>query len=167
MRISEIAQVEVGDFIFPSGAVRQEINLRAAVTKGCRQRCIYPTNRELVAALDDYLTLRIEKRWRMSDDPKKYRSLRADSKLVLTFKGYRFSMNVKRRASYAGGQVDYAACDALQSHVSKLYRNAGIKGGSSHSGRRSTASRLLAQGHGLETIQLILVMPSSTTLTRI
>ncbi|QBE66335.1 tyrosine-type recombinase/integrase [Pseudoduganella lutea] len=156
MRISEIAQVEVGDFLFPSGAIRQEVSLRAAVTKGCRQRCIYPTNRELIEALNDYLTLRLEKRWRMSDDSKKYRGLRSDSKLVLTFKGYGFSMNVKRRVSYAGEQVDYAACDALQSHVSKLYRDADIKGGSSHSGRRTMASRLLEQGHGIETLQLML-----------
>lgn len=40
MRVSEIAQVEVGDFLFPSGSVRQEVSLRAMVTKGCRQRCI-------------------------------------------------------------------------------------------------------------------------------
>lgn len=56
MRVSEIAQVKVGDFLFPSGAIRQEVSLRAAVAKGCRQRCVYPTNRDLVAALEDYLT---------------------------------------------------------------------------------------------------------------
>ncbi|TYQ05315.1 UNVERIFIED_ORG: phage integrase family protein [Zoogloea ramigera] len=156
MRVSEIAQVEVGDFMFASGKLRQEVSLRAVVTKGCRQRCVYLTNRDLVAALEDYLTLRVERRWRMSDDPKRYRGLRPDSALILTFKGYKYSMNRKRRINYAGEQIDYAACDALQSHVTKLYRDAGIKGGSSHSGRRSMASRLLAQGHDLETIQLML-----------
>ena len=156
MRVSEIAQVEVGDFLFMSGKLRQEVSLRAVVTKGCRQRCVYPTNRDLVAALEDYLALRIERRWRMSDDPKRFRGLRADSKLILTFKGYKYSMNCKRRINYAGEQIEYAACDALQSHVTKLYRDAGIKGGSSHSGRRSMASRLLAQGHDLDTIQLML-----------
>ncbi len=156
MRVSEIAQVEVGDFLFPSGAVRQEVSLRAVVTKGCRQRCIYPTNRDLVTALDDYLGLRVARRWRMSDDPKKFRGLRPDSKLVLTFKGYKYNMNTKRRINFAGEQVDYAACDALQAHVTKLYRDAGIKGGSSHSGRRTMASRLLDQGHDLETLQLML-----------
>lgn len=156
MRVSEIAQVEVGDFLFPSGATRQEVSLRAVVTKGCRQRCIYPTNRDLIAAIEDYLTLRIERRWRMSDDPKRYRGLRPDSKLVLTFKGYKYTMNCKRRINQAGEQVDYAACDALQAHITKLYRDAGIKGGSSHSGRRTMASRLLDQGHNLETLQLML-----------
>lgn len=156
MRVSEIAQVEVGDFMFACGELRQEVSLRAVLTKGCRQRCVYPTNRELVSALENYLALRIERRWRMSDDPNRYRGLRPDSALILTFKGYKYSMNCKRRINFAGEQIDYAACDALQSHVTKLYRDAGIRGGSSHSGRRSMASRLLAQGHDLDTIQLLL-----------
>ena len=116
----------------------------------------YPTNRDLVFALEDWLALRIKRRWRMSDEPKKFRGLSSDSALILTFKGYRYSMNCKRRVNHAGEQIDYAACDALQSHVSKLYRDAGIKGGSSHSGRRTMASRLLAQDHDLDTIQLML-----------
>nr|WP_315222873.1 site-specific integrase [uncultured Duganella sp.] len=156
MRVSEIAQIEVCDVLFPSGAIRSEVSLRASITKGLRQRCIYPTNRDLVAAIDDYLALRVSRRWRMSDDPKRYRGLRPDSALVLTFKGYRYSMNTKRRINQAGQQVDYAACDALQAHVTKLYRDAGIKGGTSHSGRRTMASRLLANGVELSTVQLML-----------
>lgn len=156
LRVSEIAQIEVQDVRFPSGAIRQEVSLRAAITKGRRQRCIYPTNRALIEALESYLAYRIERRLRMSDDPQRYRGLRPDSALVLTFKGFKYSMNRKRRINQAGEQVDYAACDALQSHVTKLYRDAGIKGGSSHSGRRTMASRLLEQGHSLETIQLML-----------
>ena len=156
MRVSEIAQIEVQDVLFPSGAIRQEFSLRAVITKGCRQRCIYPTNRVLVEALERYLDYRIGRRWRMSDEPKRYRGLRQDSKLILTFKGYKYSMNCKRRINHAGEQVDYTACDALQAHVIKQYRDAGIKGGSSHSGRRTMASRLLDQGHDLETLQLML-----------
>jgi integrase/recombinase XerD len=99
--VSEIGQIEVGDILFPSGATRQEVSLRAVITKGCRQRCIYPTNRGLVEALERYLTYRIERRWRMSDDPKRFRGLRQDSKLILTFKGYKYSMNRKRRINRA------------------------------------------------------------------
>ncbi|OFA09033.1 tyrosine-type recombinase/integrase [Duganella phyllosphaerae] len=156
MRVSEIAQIEVGDLLFPSGAIRSEVSLRASITKGLRQRCIYPTNHDLIAAIDGYLALRVSRRWRMSDDPKRYRGLRPDSALVLTFKGYRYSMNTKRRINQAGQQVDYAACDALQAHVTKLYQDAGIKGGTSHSGRRTMASRLLANGVELSTVQLML-----------
>jgi len=129
---------------------------RAVLTKGCRQRCVYPTARDLIAAIDDYIALRVERRWRMGDEPTRYRGLRPDSALILTFKGYRYSMNTKRRINEAGKQVDYAACDALQAHVTKLYRDAGIKNGSSHSGRRTMASRLLAGGVELDTVRLML-----------
>ena len=58
--------------------------------------------------------------------------------------------------NWVGESVDYLACDSLQSHVTKLYRDAGIRGGSSHSGRRTMASRLIQQGEDVETIQLLL-----------
>jgi len=40
MRVTEIAQIEVQDVLFPSGTLREKISLRAAITEGCRQRCI-------------------------------------------------------------------------------------------------------------------------------
>lgn len=64
-------------------------------------------------------------------------------------------MNTKRRTNFAGERVDYQACDSLQSHITKLYRDAGIKG-SSHSGRRSFASNLLRKGASLDTVQILL-----------
>lgn len=78
------------------------------------------------------------------------------TKLVLTFKGFYYSENCKRRINRLGEQVDYAACDALQAHVIKLYRDAGIKGGSSQFGRRTMVSRLLEPAHRLDTLQLLL-----------
>jgi site-specific recombinase XerD len=58
--------------------------------------------------------------------------------------------------SWTGEAIDYLACDSLQSHITKLYRDAGIRGGSSHSGRRTMATRLVAQGNSVETVQLLL-----------
>jgi integrase/recombinase XerD len=78
------------------------------------------------------------------------------SKLILTHKGYKFHVNTKRRVSWTGESVDYLTCDSLQSHVTKLYRDAGIRGGSLHSGRRTMASRLIQQGAHVETVQLLL-----------
>jgi len=93
---------------------------------------------------------------RTTDVPGRYRGLEPGSKLILTHKGYKFHLNTKRRVSWAGEQVDYLACDSLQSHVTKLYRDAGIRGGSSHSRRRTMASRLIQQGQQVETVQLLL-----------
>jgi site-specific recombinase XerD len=156
MRVTEIAQIEVQDVMFPSGALRDEISLHAAITKGCRQRCIYLTHTKAIEALERYLTDRIIRRLRMSGEQRRYRRLETASKLILTHKGYKFHLNTKRRVSQAGEHVDYLACDSLQSHVTKLYRDARIKGGSSHSGRRTMASRLIVQGHSVETVQQLL-----------
>ncbi|WP_323144909.1 tyrosine-type recombinase/integrase [Massilia phyllosphaerae] len=156
MRVTEIAQIEVQDVLFPSGALRDEISRRAAITKGCRQRCVYFSHAKVIEALDQYLNYRITRRLRTTGEPGRYRALEPTSMLILTHKGYKFHLNTKRRVSFAGERVDYLACDSLQSHITKLYRDAGIKGGSSHSGRRTMASRLIAQGHSVETVQQLL-----------
>ncbi|MNJ62922.1 site-specific tyrosine recombinase XerC [compost metagenome] len=52
--------------------------------------------------------------------------------------------------------MTYRACDALQQTFTRLYRQAGIKQGSSHSGRRSLAAKVLAATGDVETVQTIL-----------
>jgi site-specific recombinase XerD len=54
------------------------------------------------------------------------------------------------------GPVAYQACDALQQTFTRLYRQAGIKQGSSHSGRRSLAAKVLAATGSVEIVQTIL-----------
>lgn len=75
MRVTEIAQIEVQDVLFPSGVLRDEISLRAAIAKGCRQRCIYLTHAKAIEALDRYLAYRIERRLRVTDETSHYRGL--------------------------------------------------------------------------------------------
>ncbi|QTP37145.1 Tyrosine recombinase XerD (plasmid) [Burkholderia glumae] len=156
MRVSEIAQIEIQDVLFPSGAIRSEVSLRAAITKGCRQRCVYLTHPKTVSALECYLGHRIAHGIGIELTAEHYRGLAPSSCLVLASKGRKFAMNTKRRINEAGEPVDYSACDNLQSHITKLYRDAGILGGSSHSGRRSFASNLIEQGHDIETVQQLL-----------
>ena len=66
------------------------------------------------------------------------------------------SQNTKRRVLETGEQRDYKASDSLQSHVTRLYQRAGIKGGSSHSGRRSFAGKVLATTGNMETVAQLL-----------
>nr|WP_256597991.1 tyrosine-type recombinase/integrase [Pseudomonas sp. XWY-1] len=54
------------------------------------------------------------------------------------------------------GPEVYRACDSLQQAISRLYRQAGIKYGASHSGRRSLAAKVLAATGDVETVQVIL-----------
>lgn len=156
MRITEIARVTVADVMLPSGRLREEVSLRAEITKGCRQRLAYFTNPKLIAALERYLGWRIAKRFGWSPINPEYRGLMPETRLVLTWKGGPYELSVKRVVNTAGQVVEYLAADSLQSYVTALYRAAGLYDASSHSGRRTFASRLLAAGEPLETVQTLL-----------
>jgi site-specific recombinase XerD len=79
------------------------------------------------------------------------------ARLIVTQKGGAFELSTKRRVNFAGEVVEYRAADSLQSYVADLYRAAGLGAGySSHSGRRTFASRLMANGHSLEMVQILL-----------
>lgn len=75
--------------------------------------------------------------------------------MILSRKGYPYAMNKKARVAAFGEVIDYWAADALQAYVTGLYRAAGLKA-SSHSGRRTFATRLIRRGATIEQIQLLL-----------
>ncbi|CAE6795738.1 Tyrosine recombinase XerC [Paraburkholderia domus] len=155
MRITEIAQITVADVCFPSGKLRHEVSLRAAITKGCRQRCIFLSGHKLAVAIERYLGYRVAKGLGTTVARPEYRGLIADLPLILTRKGYPYSLNIKLRLSDTGAVLTYWAADTLQSYVTHLYRAAGLSG-TSHSGRRTFATRLLAKGASIEDVQLLL-----------
>lgn len=76
--------------------------------------------------------------------------------MTLTWKGGPYELNLKRTANTAGETVEYWAADSLQAYIKGLYLAAGLHLASSHSGRRTFASRLLAAGESLETVQALL-----------
>ncbi|MDF3834052.1 site-specific integrase [Cupriavidus basilensis] len=157
MRVSEIARIEVADVLLPSGKIRDEVSLRAAITKGCRQRCVYLTHPKTVAALERYIEWRWGRDKGTALDRRMYRGPMPRTCLILTQKGGPYELSIKRRINDADEQVYCLAADSLQTYVTGLYRAAGLgKGYSSHSGRRTFASKLLAQGHSLDTVQLLL-----------
>lgn len=157
MRITEIARVEVHHVLTKSGARREETSLPGRVTKGCRPRCVFLSHPRAVAAFDRYVEWRYRRGDGVSLDRREYRGLMPRTRLILTQKGGPFGLTVKRRVNSEGDVVEYLAADSLQSYVTSLYRSAGLGAGySSHSGRRTFATRLVAQGHSLDTVQLLL-----------
>ena len=154
IRVTELAQLEVADVLYPSGAVRSELYLRPAIAKRCRARNVYLTHPRCLAALDEWFAVRYQRGWGLTDAPE-YRGLRPGSKLILTHKGQAFELAFKRRMLDSGPEV-YRACDALQQTFSRIYRQAGIKHGSSHSGRRTLAAKVLAATGDVDTVQTIL-----------
>lgn len=152
MRITEISRLTVADVMHASGKLRSEISLREAITKGCRQRCAYLVSKPAIEALERYHEYRITKAVGMAFEAGPYRGLLPYQPLIYSSRGDGMSQNTKRRVLETGEQRDYKACDSLQSHVTKLYQRAGIKGGSSHSGRRTFASKVLANTGDMETV---------------
>ncbi|WP_122257844.1 site-specific integrase [Pseudomonas amygdali] len=154
IRVTEMALLEVADVLYPSGAIKPEVYLRADTTKGYRPRNVYLTHAGCLAALEAWLVVRYRRVWGLSGMDE-YRGFRPDSKLVMTHKGQAFELAFKL-CQLNSGPVAYRACDALQQTFTRLYRQAGIKQGSSHSGRRSLAARVLAATGDVETVQTIL-----------
>jgi integrase/recombinase XerD len=154
IRVTELALLEVADVLYPSGAIKPEVYLRADITKGCRPRNVYLTHARCLTALDGWIAVRLRRRWGLSGADE-YRGLRPGSKLVTTHKGQAFELAFKHSELDSGSEV-YRACDSLQQAISRLYRQAGIKQGSSHSGRRSLAAKVLAATGDVETVQTIL-----------
>jgi integrase/recombinase XerD len=155
MRITEIAQVTVADFYFSTGELRREISLRAAITKGCRQRCIFPSSPKLIAALQRYVAYRGGHDMGTAFGRTEYHGLNPHLPLILSRKGYPYALSLKRRSDAQGAWTDYWAADSLQAYVTGLYRAAGTNG-TSHSGRRTFATRLLGSGATIEQVQLLL-----------
>lgn len=156
MRVTEIARLTVADALLPSGLLRSEVSLRAEITKGCRQRLAYFTNPKLIAAMDRYIEWRLAKDFGCALDGRQFRGLLPQTKLIVTWKGSGYELNTKRTKNAEGEDVEYLAADSLQTYIKGLYRAAGLPLASSHSGRRTFASRLLAAGEDLETVQLLL-----------
>lgn len=156
MRVTEIARLAVADILLPSGRLRQEVSLRAEITKGCRQRLAYLSNPKLIAALERYIVWRKGRHFGCALDGRQYRGLLPETRLILTWKGGPYELSPKRIKNAAGEIVKYVAADSLQTYIKGLYRAAGLQLASSHSGRRTFASRLLAAGESLETVQALL-----------
>lgn len=154
IRVTELALLEIGDVLYPSGAIKSEVYLRADITKGCRPRNVYLTHARCLSALDAWFEVRLRRRWGISRADE-YRGFHPGSKLVMTHKGQAFELAFKHRQSNSGPEV-YRACDALQQTITRLYRQAGIKQGASYSGRRSLAAKVLAATGDVETVQTIL-----------
>lgn len=154
IRVTELALLEIRDLMFPSGLLRTEIYLRAAITKHHRPRTIYLSHPKAINAVESWLSWRIEKGWEHYQE-ETYRGFRPKGRFVLTHKGRAFELARKRR-ELDTGPAEYRCCDALQQAMSRIYRQAGIKGGSSHSGRRTLAARVLAGSGSVELVQQVL-----------
>lgn len=151
LRVSELAQITISDLLLPTGEIKTELHLRAALCKRRKPRTVWLSQQAKVI-IQEWLDCRKKRKWAVTFDDE-YQSLNPKSKVLLNNRGRSFSMKRKTRYNQNNERVDYLACDVLELSIRNIYQRCGYKGGSSHTGRRSYASNMNAAGVPLETIQ--------------
>ncbi|MGR6872846.1 tyrosine-type recombinase/integrase [Pseudomonas sp. HK3] len=139
-RISEVAGIEIKDVLWKSGKLKNDVIIPAKYCKNNKAGHVFFYHKKLLNALEQYIKYRVVRRLIMDDNPH-YRGLKKDSKVILSENKRAYALKQKKRVSSNGEEKIYWACDTLQTMVTKWGREAGIKGFSTHSGRRTLATR--------------------------
>ncbi|MDO8729540.1 MAG: site-specific integrase [bacterium] len=152
LRVTELSQITIGDVMFSTNQIREELTLRAAITKRSKSRTVPFTNTLLLAKLEAYLQYRIANDIGMELNTKTYRGLSPHLPLIYSDRNTPFQLSLKARKSKSGEVVSYWACDTLERTFSKLYAQSGLKGASSHSGRRTFGSKIMETTGDIELV---------------
>ena len=127
LRAKEIANLKISTFVDKNGNLKNEILLKSSMTKGSKQRRVYLTNEKMRKVVSEYLDMR-----------KTTNTYHLDSPLILSQKSGAFTP------------------DTMQKLFGQMYRQVGLDGARSHSGRRTGATRLIENGVGIRNIQVLL-----------
>ncbi len=155
LRVTEIASLKVKDLLEKDGSLKEEYRLPAAYTKSGESRLAYMLEAEHQAAINEYLAWRIKKKLRFSQS-NEYRGLQAESPLFLGRGSSGFAFRRKHYKKVDGTMAEYYVCSSMQQLISYLVKTAVGIHGSSHSGRRTFATRLADRGIDLEYIKYFL-----------
>ena len=136
LRAKEIASLRIGTLVDSSGNLKKEVLLKRTMTKNAVQRRCYLTNDKLKKVVTEYLELR-----------KKSHSYHLDAPLILSQKRCAFSP------------------DTMQKLFARMYRAVGLDGASSHSGRRTFATKLIDSGVAITNVQKLLGHKNVQTTT--
>lgn len=156
LRINEVAQLKVRDVYWTDGELKRTFTIPVGYTKTGKSRVAYVVVPQQRQALEIWKQQRLEERAMLSLNGS-FGGLSGDSPLFLSKKGAwrKFAFNVKRYRA-AGGDRETLVCSSLENLMREILKGSGIRGGSSHSGRRTLATWLDRQGCDLELIRYIL-----------
>ncbi len=129
LRVKEIASLNVEDVLNQNNQLLDVINLKRNMTKGEKQRHIYLSQPKVRKVVMDY----IDERRQIESEGFNYHS-----PLFRSQKGTRFTPN------------------GLQQLFHRLYKFAGLVGASSHSGRRTFATRLIEKGIDIKAVSRLM-----------
>ena len=154
MRVSEVAQLRVRDVLSVNGELMEECTLPASYTKTSKARKFYLVDSDTREALDRYIQHRLD-RGQSVIHTGEYRGLNPKSNLFLAAGGRGYSLNVKKYKTQEGIKETRVAI-SLQNELSRIIKRIGVPGGSTHSGRRTFATRVYRRTGDIETAQFLL-----------
>ena len=161
--ITELASIQISDYLEADGATRTESAVRSTVSFNQDERPLYWTNPRVVAGLDAYLTWRQSNQHGIGPKQKEYRGLDPSSPIFLTDLGRPYALTKRELPT---GKLSFS-CNSLGAHIVKLHSNAGIQGGSAQSARRTFAVKQYRLGRSLAQIAAILGHKSVDTTKRL
>jgi integrase/recombinase XerD len=131
MRVGEVAALRICDVLTQDGQIKEEVRLRADQTKGDRSRVVYlPTKTQ--QEIREYLLTRF-----------KVRDLKPISMTDTSRALFSTQKNANRGFS----------ANTLAQYFHYLYKEVGIEGASSHSGRRGFITNLANKGVSVRVLQ--------------
>lgn len=159
LRINEVAKIKVSDLIRETNELRTTFVIKGSYTKTGKPRAAYILYRRHREAIESWIDELIDERACLSGTDA-YRGLHKDWPLFsITKKGSywrKMAFRDKKYKDAEGNTKTTKVCGSLQNLISELFKNAGLRGGSSHSGRRTLATWLDQKDVELDTIQRIL-----------
>ncbi len=138
LRSKELASLKLSDVI-EHDSIKKTLRLIAAYTKGAKHRDVSLENKAVIKALQEYIDER-----RIEDGL----TFNIDAPLFRSQKGTAFSPNAMVRV------------------LGDIYKNAGFKDASSHTGRRSLITKLAYAGIDLNSVRQIAGHSSISTTQR-
>ncbi|MCG7550964.1 tyrosine-type recombinase/integrase [Pseudoalteromonas sp. Of7M-16] len=154
-RIGETCQLLVKDVFTTSGELKSIFRMKAEYTKTGQSRDCALVLKQQRKALLAWRDRRIADKAMLSSDGS-YGGLNGDSPLFLSKRGKRWvtlAFNVKKYQT-KDGPKETLVCSSMENYVRNLFKGCGFYQGSSHSGRKSTASLLSDAGVPYDVIQM-------------
>ncbi len=130
LRAIEMAAIRLYQVFNEDGSINESVSLTR--TKGNKQRTVYLTDKRIQECLKDYFNFR-----KIKDDPNSL-GFSLDAPLFLTQHSSTFTNR------------------SMQKRFEQIYRMAGIRGASSHSGRRTFATKLIEQGVDIKAVSTLM-----------
>ncbi len=131
MRVGEVAALRICDVLTQDGQIKEEVRLAADQTKGCRSRTVY-LPQKMQQELRDYLLTRF-----------KVKDLKPITLTDTSRALFNTQKNNKRGFS----------ANTLAQYFHYMYRDVGLDGASSHSGRRYFLTSLASKGVSVRVLQ--------------